>query len=68
MEVQAAPGATPAVSLGRFSGEAVQPLAWPRGRPAGLLALPHVGPASIPWRVAAEDAAGVRTCFNPPSG
>jgi hypothetical protein len=68
VEVQAAPGATPAVTVGRFSGEAVEPLVWPRGRPAGLLALPHSEPASIPWRVAAEHAAGVRTCFNPPSG
>ena len=53
---------------GRFSGQAVQPLAWPRGRPAGLLALPNAEPASIPWRVAAERAAGVRTCSNAPSG
>jgi hypothetical protein len=53
---------TPTVTVGRLSGMAVQPLAWPTGERSALLALPETGPDSPPWQVQVAGARSVRTC------
>jgi hypothetical protein len=68
VQVTAGADAPPAVSLGRFSGEAVQPLTWPRGASTGVLALPHAEPASHPWQLEVEHAKQVNACLEPPNG
>ena len=52
----------PTVSVGRFSGMAVQPLAWPAGARSALLTLPDIGPDSPPWQVQVAGARSVRAC------
>ena len=52
----------PTVTVGRLSGMAVQPVAWPNGARSALLTLPETGPDSPPWQVQVAGARSVRTC------
>ena len=60
--IEAAGAEPPAVTVGRFSGIAVQPLPWPQGARSALLALPPTEPGSAPWQVLVGGARSVRRC------
>ena len=62
------PDGPPAVSVGRFSGLPVAPLAWPEGARSATLALPEAAPDTPPWQVLADGARGSGVCGSAAGG
>jgi hypothetical protein len=66
LSITAGEGDPPAVTVGRFSGMAVQPLAWPAEARTASLALPDTVPGAAPWQVLVAGARSLRRCQSPP--